>query len=342
MDGGKLEKDRAAHFKRIVKQNKRRNPSCNSQQEVTLSNTTLLAPLLCQEGAPAPDFLSSASAGGSNATHEYAARESGDIYSGGPQLSNLDLLCLVPSTMSSHAVTPQDTSALSSNQRQVILDSEEAWFDRNGVVTPNSELHSPSSSHGNDYWIDSAMTTETNGILSITAASSSVNTADPRAQSMPRSLTPAAPELAASYFTSLADLDRYEATLLMYYLDHSFYCQFPFYTSSTNGGRGWILNTWMNDKSVYHAAFALCRQHQRSIITKLGDVAEAIPQSLDNIDYYTLATGELRDKIASMHTWVGATCLTSTIQALTSSLFLLYFEVWLKLVRFWVDKVEFR
>jgi hypothetical protein len=92
----------------------------------------------------------------------------------------------------------------------------------------------------------------------------------------------------------------------------------------------------MNDKSVYHAALALSRQHQHSTITKHGAAIESISQSLDNVDYYTLAVGELRYKIALMHTWSGTTCLTSSVEALTSSLFLLFFEVWHTLIRFWM------
>jgi hypothetical protein len=131
MDGGKLEKDRAVQFKRIVKQNKRRISSCNRQQAVTSSDATLQAHLRCPARVSAPEFSSSASVWSSNVTQEYVSRETSDITLGSADLSTLDSLDTAPFTIPNPTATAQNTSAVSSNQRQVTLASgmtKDAWL----------------------------------------------------------------------------------------------------------------------------------------------------------------------------------------------------------------------
>lgn len=119
-----------------------------------------------------------------------------------------------------------------------------------------------------------------------------------------------------------------EATLLMHYLDHVFYVQFPFYDSSAaSNGRGWLFNLLMQDMSVYHAALALSQYHRRSMTPKHGDIASQTGLSQYDNEYYIRAHRELQDSISVGQMWSGTSGLIRCVPALTCSLYLLFFEV---------------
>jgi hypothetical protein len=84
----------------------------------------------------------------------------------------------------------------------------------------------------------------------------------------------------------------------------------------------------MRDKSVYYAALALSQYHQHSRTLKNRDIPEDIALSQDKNEYYVLALRELQDIIQRLHKWSGNTGLIHGVQALTCSLYLLFFEVW--------------
>lgn len=113
----------------------------------------------------------------------------------------------------------------------------------------------------------------------------------------------------------------------MHYLDHVFYVQFPFYNSSlTSGGRGWLYNLLMQDKSVYHAALALSQYHRHTTLERNDSTDEIAPFQYTG-EYYILALRELQDTIGASHTWTGTAGLIDSVRALTCSLLLLFFEV---------------
>ena len=58
--------------------------------------------------------------------------------------------------------------------------------------------------------------------------------------------------------TSFQNHSAEEATLFMYYLDHVFFIQFPFYDDSfSNTGRGWLFTLLTGEESLYSATLAL-------------------------------------------------------------------------------------
>ena len=65
------------------------------------------------------------------------------------------------------------------------------------------------------------------------------------------------------------DLTTSEAYLLMHYLDHVFYLQFPFYRPSVaDSGRGWLLSLLTQTKPMYHAALGLSALHLQTLKEK--------------------------------------------------------------------------
>ena len=84
----------------------------------------------------------------------------------------------------------------------------------------------------------------------------------------------------------------------------------------------------MRDKPVYHAALALSQYHQHSTTLKNRDTAGDIALSQDKNEYYILALRELQGIIQRSHKWSGTAGLIQSVQALTFSLYLFFFEIW--------------
>ena len=121
---------------------------------------------------------------------------------------------------------------------------------------------------------------------------------------------------------------RVDAMLLMYYLDHSFHLQFPFYDCSHNNhGRGWMLNQLLCNKAVYCAAVALSQQDQE----QAGQ--DGMRRSSNSIQHkrgygdYVLASQDLYDSLAGYQAWTGSKSTIKSIQKLTCALHLLFYEV---------------
>jgi hypothetical protein len=90
--------------------------------------------------------------------------------------------------------------------------------------------------------------------------------------------SPRPPSTATAHLPSLSLLDadapgeavlptfeRHSATLLMHYIDHVFFWQFPYFCSRSRlGDRGWLLFFLSNRGPLYHAALALSALHRQS------------------------------------------------------------------------------
>jgi len=123
-----------------------------------------------------------------------------------------------------------------------------------------------------------------------------------------------------------------EDILFMYYLDQVFHTQFPFYHLTGRRGRGWLFAILRRAKSAYHAAIALSEYHQLTVRPN-SSIASRKNNLRAKGSHYDLALREIQLSIAQSHTWNGSLCFIRRMEALTSTLQLLFFEVLLLLLR---------
>lgn len=116
-------------------------------------------------------------------------------------------------------------------------------------------------------------------------------------------------------------LCRYDDVLFMYYLDQVFYVQYPFYRFSDQQGRGWLFSILRRVKSAYYATLALSEYHQHSTNAQHSTVSRAKYKN------YGLALQEMQLSLAECQTWSGTTDLVRSVEALTSILQLLFWDV---------------
>ncbi|KAM3084333.1 hypothetical protein ACMFMG_001561 [Clarireedia jacksonii] len=112
-----------------------------------------------------------------------------------------------------------------------------------------------------------------------------------------------------------------EASLLMHYLDHAFYSQFPFYSPSTDaGGRGWLVTLLSGDQKVYYATIAFSQYHRdlKSSARRLSVIGSY--QAVEKIDYHWLALEQLQIYLREIHTRNESGRIIRNIQALTCNL----------------------
>lgn len=116
-----------------------------------------------------------------------------------------------------------------------------------------------------------------------------------------------------------------EDTLFMHYLDQVFYIQYPFY--SNRRGRGWLFSILRRAKSAYHAALALSQYHQHLTLPQDNSIASSLDYLRGKDGHYDLALREMQISIAKSHMWSGTSGLIRSVEALTCTLQLLFWEV---------------
>lgn len=91
-----------------------------------------------------------------------------------------------------------------------------------------------------------------------------------------------------------------EGSLLMFYLDHVFPHQFPFYQPSlADGGRCWLLPLLTSSKPSYYATLSVSALHWRSKPECHNIERQALAQQQEY--HYTKALQELRLYIDALH-----------------------------------------
>lgn len=335
MDGGELEREQAMHIKQMVKENMKKRlyyhyQEINSPQTGWSPRPLSWPPKLC---GLAPTISNSPNSSPSFASTLDSSR------------SNTD-------TPRDPVFNNQDTPVYPSDQTlaRTFTMTEEEWLEspiRSPVGVRVPLLCSSNSPGRNDSWVDRARV-ETNNDIPVgprpsTPFQGQSGPLDNATVDNPTNWVPSSHEFSSTL--GYSDIDRLQAfgsrlrndsiptnaevALFMHYLDHVFYLQFPFYDSSAiNHGRGWLFGLLMRDKSVYHAALALSQYHQHSTTLKNRDTAGDIALSQDKNEYYILALRELQGIIQRSHKWSGTAGLIQSVQALTCSLYLLFFEVW--------------
>jgi hypothetical protein len=120
-----------------------------------------------------------------------------------------------------------------------------------------------------------------------------------------------------------------EDSLLMHYLDHVFYVQYPFYHSGSRQGRGWLFSILRRAKSAYYTALALSEHHQYSTLPQHGCISRSPHRLRERGGHYDQALREMQLILA---TWTGNLDLSRNIDILASILLLLFWEVCLPLL----------
>ncbi|KAL2751782.1 hypothetical protein ACRALDRAFT_1073110 [Sodiomyces alcalophilus JCM 7366] len=128
-----------------------------------------------------------------------------------------------------------------------------------------------------------------------------------------------------------------EDALLMHYLDHVFYSQFPFYRSHNGRGRGWLLSILKRVEPAYYAALALS---ERDLASRLpgsstgndgsdgsSSSSSFVPPSLAGKRHYDLALQGLQSIVDDPSTWDEHTRLVRSLECLTTILLLLFWEI---------------
>jgi hypothetical protein len=120
-----------------------------------------------------------------------------------------------------------------------------------------------------------------------------------------------------------------EATLLMHYLDHVFFIQFPFYDNSfSTPGRGWLFALLTGEESLHSATLALSQCLPRSSHIQMEIPTNEEPHPKSNNKYYTSALCRLRLSLAEAPNWSASTRFSRSLQATTCILQLIFFEVY--------------
>jgi hypothetical protein len=118
-----------------------------------------------------------------------------------------------------------------------------------------------------------------------------------------------------------------EDTLLMHYLDHVFYFQYPFYQPCEGEGRGWLLSMLRRVKSAYHATLALSECHKHSTYPSNTVVSASLDHFRAKGGHYDSAIRKMQDQIGGLKPWSGNSGLVHSVEALTCILQLLFWEV---------------
>jgi hypothetical protein len=294
MDGGALEREQAKHVKLIVKANTQR--SCRNSQRANSSQDA--APKMNVSSLPA---ASTSVAGWANSVDAFvpgkddvARRE--QAFSGNSDIHPAIFGSLVTEL-------PHDNGMALCHPMSDNWNISSDFYDE--VAHLNPAISAYSRVQEQPYIAPTLLETD----LSVSAEAE-------QSKSTPGSSINSDPphQLAA------LSIDRgcEEGAILMHYLDHVFYIQFPFYSlSNRNAGRGWLIQLLVQDRSVYHAALALSQYHRHSIL-----------QSTDaGYGYYMTALRELQNAIGISHNWFGTQGLVHGVRVLTCSLFLLFLEV---------------
>lgn len=121
--------------------------------------------------------------------------------------------------------------------------------------------------------------TARDGASNTAGGTTSPGLASPEVQvGYPIETSPRPPSTATTHLPSLSLLDadapgeaaphsfeRHSATLLMHYIDHVFFWQFPYFRPRSRlGDRGWLLFFLSNRGPLYHAALALSALHRQA------------------------------------------------------------------------------
>ncbi|KAL8936304.1 MAG: hypothetical protein Q9216_004998 [Gyalolechia sp. 2 TL-2023] len=118
-----------------------------------------------------------------------------------------------------------------------------------------------------------------------------------------------------------------EDSLFMYYLDHVFYIQLPFYHSPNSKGRGWLFSILRTVKSAYYAALALSERYLLSMPSQNNGFGPKISSTCTQGGYYDLAVKETQILINEPYTSDRRGCLTRCLGVLTSLLQILFCEL---------------
>lgn len=132
---------------------------------------------------------------------------------------------------------------------------------------------------------------------------------------------------AASLDLPDSQLER-EASLLMFYLDHVFQLQFPFYCPSANeDGRVWLLSLLTSTKPVYYAALSLGALHWGMTLGQ-GESPE-LRHTLqeDEKRHHMLALQELQQFIKTLNAQGEEKSLRGCVNALAGLMQLIFLEV---------------
>ena len=118
-----------------------------------------------------------------------------------------------------------------------------------------------------------------------------------------------------------------EDTLFMYYLDHVFYVQFPFYHPQNGRRRGWFFSILRSVKSAYHAALALSERQLLSMSAETGKSTNSFVRLRTQNGHYDIAAREMQIMLNSSYKSEGRARFIHSLEVLTSLLQLLYCEV---------------
>lgn len=111
------------------------------------------------------------------------------------------------------------------------------------------------------------------------------------------------------------------ASLIMYYLDHVFVWQFPYYQfKSSLGNRGWLLTCLSNRGSLSHAALALSTLHRDASQKRCSYNQEAF-------EFHSMALRELRNLSQLTETETLLNDRAKLVEFIAASLTLISFEV---------------
>jgi hypothetical protein len=117
-----------------------------------------------------------------------------------------------------------------------------------------------------------------------------------------------------------------EDTLFVHYWDQVFYIQYPFYHYSSQG-RGWIFSILRRARSAYHASLALSECHLHSTLPRHGRFNSSLDHLRAKDGHYDLALREMQLSRAQSHEWSGTLGLIRSVEALTCTHQLLFWEV---------------
>ncbi|KAE9379910.1 hypothetical protein N431DRAFT_521727 [Stipitochalara longipes BDJ] len=118
-----------------------------------------------------------------------------------------------------------------------------------------------------------------------------------------------------------------EDSLFMYYLDHIFHIQYPFYSSFNGQGRGWLFSILTRAKSAYHATLALSEHYQHRTKIRSLSIAESSDYLRAKGGHYDLALREMHHSLENSDSWSRTGDLGQIIQVLTCILQLLFLEL---------------
>ncbi|EMT72621.1 hypothetical protein FOC4_g10004094 [Fusarium odoratissimum] len=124
------------------------------------------------------------------------------------------------------------------------------------------------------------------------------------------------------------------ASLIMYYLDHVFVWQFPYFQPrSSLGNRGWLLIFLSNGGSLSHAALALSTLHRDASQKKCSYSQEAF-------EFHSMALRELRKLSQHTETETLLSDRTKLAEFIAASLTLISFEVFNGAEYDWVPHLD--